>query len=97
MEDQAETIDHQANVLKEVQVTAFVSAEDIEKFRKAGKMVLPGNDDIDQMINKVAPKDTEIEDSSKGNEVEETKPVTVKEESGDGEKEGDNREAVRSR
>ena len=29
MEDQAETMDHQANVLKEVQVTAFVSAEDI--------------------------------------------------------------------
>ena len=29
MEDQAETMDHQANVLKEVQVTAFVSGEDI--------------------------------------------------------------------
>ena len=91
MEDQAETMDHQANVLKEVQVTAFVSAEDIEKCRKAGKMVLPGNDDIDQMINEVVPKDTEIEDSSKGNEVVETKPVKVKEESSDGEKEGDNR------
>ena len=91
MENQAETMDHQANVLKEVQVTAFVSAEDIEKCRKAGKMVLPGNDDIDQMINEVVPKDTEIEDSSKGNEVVETKPVKVKEESSDGEKEGDNR------
>ena len=91
MEDQAETMDHQANVLKEVQVTAFVSAEDIEKCRKAGKMVLPGNDDIDQMINEVAPKDTEIQDSAKGNEVVETKPVKVKEESSDGEKEEDNR------
>ena len=54
-------------------------------------MVLPGNDDIDQMINEVAPKDSEIEDSSKGNEVVETKPVKVQEESSDGEKEGDNR------
>ena len=58
-------------------------------------MVLPGNDDIDQMIIEVAPEDSEIQDSSKGNEVVETKPVKVKEESSDeeidGEKEGDNR------
>ena len=95
MENQAETMDHQANVLKEVQVTGFISAEDIEKYRQAGKMVLPGNDDIDQMIIEVAPEDSEIQDSSKGYEVVETKPVKVKEESSDeeidGEKEGDNR------
>ena len=96
IENQTEAMDHGANnMLKEAQVTAFVSSEDIEKYRQAGKMVLPGNDDIDQLIIEIAPKDIENEDSSKGNEVVETKSVQGKEENSDGEtdgeKEGDNK------
>ena len=77
IEEQSETMNHQVNLQKEVQVTTFVSEEDIEKHRRAGKMVLPSNNEIDQMIVKIVPKDNEIGDFSKEGSVR-TKSVQGK-------------------
>ena len=41
IEKKSETMNHQANLRKETQVTTFVSEEDIEKHRQAGKIGSP--------------------------------------------------------
>ena len=70
-------MNHQVNLRKEEQVTTFVSEEDIEKHRQAGKLVLPSNDEIDQMIIEIVPRNNEIGDSSKEGSVR-TKSVQGK-------------------
>ena len=41
IEKKSETMNHQVNLRKETQVTTFVSEEDIEKHRQAGKIGSP--------------------------------------------------------